>query len=206
MIDVFIADDHQMIIDGLKSLLEDEEDVRVTGQALNGLGVLAYLKHSPCHILLLDINMPQMDGISTTKEVKKKHPEVKVLILSMHNTKDFVESVMNAGAEGYILKNAGRDELLNAIKTIHKGGYFYGNDIMQSLINKSAGKQPLAALSKREIEIIQLLVQEYTTSEIAEKLCLSTHTVDTHRKNLLSKLSVRNIAGLVKYALQNNIS
>ena len=145
------------------------------------------------------------NGVTTTKEVKKLYPDVKILILSMHNTKDFVESVMSAGAEGYILKNAGRAELLTAIKTVSEGGYFYGSAIMQSLVSKTQNKPEAVQLSKREQEILQLIAQEDTTPEIADKLFLSPHTVDTHRKNLLSKLNVRNSAGRVKDAMQNKI-
>src|SRR5687768_8319951 len=133
---IFIADDHQMIIDGLKSLLAGEESIKVVGEALNGKGVLDFLAVNKIDIVLLDINMPGYDGIQTTREIKKNHQDVKVLILSMHDTRDFIESVMSAGAEGYILKNTGREELLAAIETIKNGGYYYGSDILKTLATK----------------------------------------------------------------------
>jgi two-component system, NarL family, nitrate/nitrite response regulator NarL len=209
MIRLFIADDHQMIIDGLKSLLEGEENIEIVGSALSGLGVLSFLEKDTCDIILLDINMPEFDGLLTTREVKKKHPEVKILILSMHNTKDVIDDVMKSGAEGYILKNAGRAELLNAIEAVNNGSFYYSSDILRTLTNISADSKSkddeLAHLSKRELEIVKLISEELTTQEIAEKLFLSPHTVDTHRKNLLAKLNVRNTAGLVKFALQHGL-
>jgi DNA-binding NarL/FixJ family response regulator len=204
MIRIFIADDHQMIIDGIKSLLEGEENISLAGEANDGRGVLQFLENDTCDLILLDINMPLYDGIYTTREVKKNYPQVKILILSMHNSKDFVDSVLSAGAEGYILKNAGREELLHAINQIQEGNYYYGNDILKSMAEPTQ-KDQIAILSKREIEIINLIAEELTTQEIAEKLFISPHTVDTHRKNLLAKLNVRNTAGLVKFALQNHL-
>ncbi|RYD79454.1 MAG: response regulator transcription factor [Sphingobacteriales bacterium] len=207
MIKLFIADDHQMIIDGLKSLLVDEENIQIAGEANDGFGVLKFLEKESCDIILLDINMPQADGIFTTQEVKKHFPQVKIIILSMHNSRDFVDSVLSAGAEGYILKNAGRDELLTAIETVNNGSYYYSSEILKSLAQPAAKPKltETVQLSKRELEIIAMIAAEQTTQEIAAALFISPHTVDTHRKNLLAKLNVRNTIGLVKYALQNGL-
>ncbi|MGZ5245305.1 MAG: response regulator, partial [Bacteroidia bacterium] len=128
MIRLFIADDHQMIIDGLRSLLDGEENIQIVGHALSGLGVLSFLENESCDIILLDINMPEFDGLLTAREVKKKHPKVKILILSMHNTKDVIDDVLKSGAEGYILKNAGRAELLTAIESVNGGNFYYSSD------------------------------------------------------------------------------
>ncbi|MGZ5283413.1 MAG: response regulator [Bacteroidia bacterium] len=208
MIRLFIADDHQMIIDGLRSLLDGEENIQIVGHALSGLGVLSFLENESCDIILLDINMPEFDGLLTAREVKKKHPKVKILILSMHNTKDVIDDVLKSGAEGYILKNAGRAELLTAIESVNGGNFYYSSDILKTLTNiagNSTKEDETAQLSKRELEIVRLISEELTTQEIAEKLFLSPHTVDTHRKNLLAKLNVRNTAGLVKFALQHGL-
>lgn len=208
MIRLFIADDHQMIIDGLRSLLEGEEHITIVGHAQSGLGVLKYLENNTCDIILLDINMPEYDGLLTAREVKKKHPEVKILILSMHNSRNVIDDVLKSGAEGYILKNAGRAELLNAIETVTSGSFYYSSDILKTLtsIQDSAPKDDeTTQLSKRELEIVKLIAEELTTQEIADKLFISPHTVDTHRKNLLAKLNVRNTAGIVKFALQHGL-
>lgn len=210
MIKIIIADDHQMFIDGIKSLLVSERDMKVTGEALNGKEVLQLLETSAADIVLLDVNMPEMDGIEATKLIRQKYPQVKILMLTMYNNSEFIFGLINAGAAGYILKNTGKAELVTAIKTVHSGKTFYSKDVTETIIQNIGQKpeeQKLVAvqLTEREKDVLKLIANEYNTQEIAEKLFISTHTVETHRKNLLSKLHAKNIAGLVKFAVQTGL-
>ncbi len=210
MIKIIVADDHQMFIDGIKALLKNEKDIKVTGEALNGHEVLALLKKEPADIVLLDVNMPGMDGIETTKPIREKYADVKILMLTMHNKHEFIFGLANAGASGYILKNTGRKELLEAIHTVHAGKTYFSKEVTETIlqnITKKPTEQKLEAaqLTEREKDVLKLIAQEFTTQEIADQLFISTNTVETHRKNLLSKLNAKNIAGLVKFAIQTGL-
>lgn len=205
MINILIADDHKMIIDGLKSMLATEEGLQVVGEAYNGKEVLERLKQYPVDLILMDINMPELDGIDATRKLKTQFPKVKVLVLTMYNKPEFVRNLMEAGADGYILKNTGKDELLEAIRQLHAGQPYWGKEITKTVMESLRGgpANNTLVLTRREKEILKLIVEEYTTPEIAEKLFISNYTVETHRKNLLSKLGVKNVAGLVRYAMEN---
>ncbi len=210
MISIIIADDHQMFIDGVKSLLATEEDMVVTGEALNGNEVLALLEKAPADIILLDVNMPEMDGIEATRLIRRKYPEVKILMLTMYNKAEFIFGLMNAGASGYILKNTGRTELIAAIKSVHAGKTFYSSDVTETILqnfSKKPGEQQVEAahLTEREKDVLKLIAREYNTAEIAAELFISPNTVETHCKNLMSKIHAKNIAGLVKFAVQTGL-
>jgi len=209
MIRIIIADDHQMFIDGIRSLLEHEEDIEIIGEALDGEQVLRLVSSMPVDMILMDINMPKLDGLQATQQIKAKYPDTKVLMLTMYNTPEYIVGVADAGADGYILKNTGKHELNEAIRSIMAGLNFYSQEVMRTMLQSEKNKKTKALndpqLSKREIEVLKLIVQEMTTQEIADALFISNHTVETHRKNLLDKLNARNIAGLVRYAYQNNM-
>ncbi|MFZ6012529.1 MAG: response regulator [Bacteroidota bacterium] len=209
MIHVILADDHQVVIDGLKAILVQEDDIKVAGEALDGEKLLALLRKSDGQpiVVLLDINMPGIDGIEATKIIRQKHPHVRILILSMYNKPTFIKGLIEAGVSGYILKNTGREELLRAIRTVAGGEEYFGSEVTKTIMNSfKSGADPTVELTKREIEILKLVAKAYSTAEIAEKLFISTYTVDTHRKNLLSKLNLKNTAGLVNYAVQNGLT
>ena len=151
-----------------------------------------------------------MDGIEATAKIRAAFPDIKIIMLTMYNNHEFILSLMNAGASGYVLKNTGKKELLEAIKTVHEGKIYYSKDVTETILqnfSKPPAEQKLEAvqLTEREKEVLKLIALEYTTPEIAEKLFISTNTVETHRKNLMSKLKVKNIAGLVKFALQTGL-
>jgi DNA-binding NarL/FixJ family response regulator len=210
MIKIIIADDHQMFIDGIKSLLVNENDIKVIGEALNGKQVLSLLEKELADIVLLDVNMPEMDGIEATKLIKQKYATVKILMLTMYNNQEFVFGLMNAGASGYILKNTGRKELLEAIQAVNDGKTFYSKEVTETILQnfaKKPGEKKIEAahLTDREKDVLKLIAQEYNTQEIASQLFISANTVETHRKNLLSKLQAKNIAGLVKFAIQTGL-
>ncbi|MEQ9300908.1 MAG: response regulator transcription factor [Cyclobacteriaceae bacterium] len=210
-IKVLLADDHEMILDGLKLILEQQDDIEVVGEAYDGEEVLSMVRRLPeLDIVILDINMPKKDGIEVTKEIKSTYPEVKVLILSMYNRKEFVKNLVEAGTDGYILKNAGKSELLRAIQALVQGEPYYGPEITKTMMKtyqkSKVFDNPMDVnLSEREKEVVRLIANEASTAEIADKLFISPHTVDSHRKNILSKLDVKNTAGVVKYALQTGI-
>ncbi len=210
-INVIVADDHQIFLDGLLALLQDVENLNIIGTAINGLDVLELLKSLTIDLVILDINMPQMDGIELNKVIKKEYPNVKTLVLSTHSDPDKISSLTKGKANGYLLKNCGKMELLEAIYTIvnYNTNYFSSEvkeKYMNSVFNPNNKEEHIEELSKREIEIINLITQEYTAQEIAEKLFISPHTVNTHRKNLLAKLNVKNLAGLVRYAVKNGLA
>lgn len=212
MIKIVIADDHRMFIDGLKALLKTQKQFSITGEALNGKQLLEILGNTAADIILMDVNMPEMDGIEATKQVKLHYPQIKVLMLTMFNTRDYIEKLLRAGADGYILKNTGKEELTIAIETIMRGESFFSKEVTEKIMEglqkkKNQENDPMMTeLTEREKDVLKLIVEELTTNEISETLHISPHTVETHRKNLISKLQVKNIAGLVKYAIQHGLA
>ena len=202
-----------MFADGISSILDTEADINVIGKCLDGPSVLEFLKTNKVDVLLLDVNLPGMSGIDVCKTVTAKHPEVKVIAISMFNEESFVTEILNNGAKGYVLKNTGRDELLKAINTVLTGKSYFSDDvtetIMKGLMNQRTGskktKKELPKISRREKEVLDLIVKEHTTQEIAKKLFISLKTVESHRSNLLAKLNARNTAGLVRITMENNL-
>ncbi len=213
MIRILVADDHAMFVDGIESILKNEKDIEVIGRCYNGQAVLDFLEQQEPDIILLDINLPDMTGIEVSKKVLSSHPSVKILAISMFNEESFVTEILNNGAQGYILKNTGREELLKAIHTICDGQTYFSNDVTNTIM-KGLMKQRKESntktsffpkISRREKEVLTLIMQEHTTQEIADKLFISLKTVESHRSNLLNKLNARNTAGLVRIALENKL-
>ncbi len=213
MIKIMIADDHTMFVDGIDSILNKESDMQVICKCYDGQEVLTQLKDQQPDIILLDINLPGMSGIEVSKKVLAEYPDVKILAISMFNEESYVTEILNNGAQGYILKNTGIDELLNAIRTICGGKTYFSKDvtntIMKSLMKKrmeSKGSTKLIPkISRREKEVLKLIVEEYTTQEIAKELFISLKTVESHRSSLLNKVNARNTAGLVRITMENNL-
>ena len=208
---VMIADDHKIFRDGIKSILEKEKDMEVVEEAASGSEVIEKVGQSAIDVIVLDIDMGKPNGIELAEIISKEYPDVKILILSMMGLHDFIIQALEKGAIGFILKNAGKDEMLTAIRSVAKGDSYFSREVSTILIehlNKPrAAKKRIAdiPLSARELEVLTLIVQENSNPEIAEKLFISIRTVDTHRRNLLEKLGVKNTAGLVKYALQKGL-
>ena len=205
-IKIIIADDHTMFLQGIVSLLENEENITILGKAENGKAVLKIIENTLPDIILLDISMPEMDGIEVTKIIKQKFPSIKILIVSTHSNIQMIAKLIRIGADGYLLKNAEKRELLHALNTIQKGESYFCKEVEEkneenNLKIKSETLQ-ITELSNREKEILILIAQEFTGNEIAEKTFISLNTVNTHRRNLISKLNVKNTAGLVKYAIE----
>jgi DNA-binding NarL/FixJ family response regulator len=198
-INLFIVDDHYMIIEGIQSLLVQEKDISWMGHATSAASCLAFLKSNQPDVILMDINLPDKTGIDLCKEVKVLYPSVFIIGLSTFNQHSFISKMMDNGASGYILKNATRPELMEAIHTVIKGKLFFSNEAALAL-QQSPDIQII--LTRREKEVLELIADGFTNNEIAEKLYISITTVDTHRKNLLSKFDSRNVASLVRKASQ----
>ena len=210
-IKVLIADDHRIFRDGIRSILEKEKDMILVGEAANGTEVFEKISVHGVDVLILDIDIGEPGGIEITERVTQKYPEVRILILSMISLHDFVIEALEKGATGYLLKNTGKDEVLTAIRSVAKGDSYFSREVSAILIEqlnkprhsrKQPGDIPLTA---RETEVLQLIAQEYSNHEIADKLFISIRTVDTHKRNMLEKLGVRNTAGLVRYAIKNGL-
>jgi two-component system nitrate/nitrite response regulator NarL len=206
MIRLMIADDHQIFVDGIKSLLQNEQGIEVVGEALNGKHLLGQIPHLKPDVILLDINMPEMDGLEAAGKIATDHPEIRIIMLTMHERADFITKLITTGVAGYLLKNSSRADLVDAIGTVFSGGTFYSRQVTQTVMDsfrkkdKSGPYEMAVELTPRELEVLKLIAQEYTTTEIGEKLFISHHTVESHRKNLLSKLGKKNTAGLAAYA------
>lgn len=209
-IKILLVDDHQIILDGIKSLLKQNEEFLIAGEANNGRDALRFIQQIDVDVVLMDIDMPVMNGIDALKEISKNHPKIKVIILSMHQEAGMIKSLMNIGAQGYLLKSCSQDELVNAIRKVSSGHSYFSTEVTHSLLNSNLGNQQVASpvnemLTDRETEIIKLIAEGFSNKEIGSKLFISHRTVDTHRTNLMKKLNVGNIAGLISYAIKNGI-
>lgn len=196
---VFIVDDHYMVIEGIRSLLQQEKEIEWMGHAMNAASCLAFLQQHQPDVILMDINLPDKSGIDLCAEVKKKYPGVFIIGLSTFNQLSFIQRMMDNGASGYLLKNATQEEILTGISTVMKGKLYLSAEAATSL---QQSRQDIPVLTRREKEVLELIASGMTNNEIAAKLFVSVATVDTHRKNLLAKFDARNIAMLIKTAVQ----
>lgn len=199
---VFIVDDHYMVIEGIRSLLQYEKDIDWVGHATNAASCLAFLKQQRPDVILMDVNLPDMSGIDLCKQVKQLYPDVFVLGLSTFNQQPVIRNMMDNGASGYVLKNATQEELQEAIQTVMTGKTYLSMEVAQAL-REANNEIPL--ITRREKEVLLLVADGFTNAEIAEKLFISVPTVNTHRKSLLSKFNVNNTAGLIKLAAKHNL-
>ncbi|MEP5935087.1 MAG: response regulator transcription factor [Winogradskyella arenosi] len=207
---IIIADDHAMFLDGLTSILSEEKSIKVILTAKTGTQVLKYLrinKDEKIDLVITDINMPEMDGVALNQAIKSEFPQIKTLVVSMLEEAKKIKQLTEANANGYISKNAEKTELLKAITNILEGENYFSPRIKQVLMEAmfSEKSSPEIALTKRGTEVLKLIAQEFTTQEIADQLFLSKHTIESYRKNLISKLGVRNLAGLTRYAVEKGL-
>lgn len=198
-IKLFITDDHYMVIEGIHSLLHNEKQIEWLGHATNAASCLAFLKQCLPDVILMDISLPDISGIDLCKEVKEKYPSVFIIGLSTFNQLSFIERMMENGASGYVLKNATRGELIEAIEVVAKGKTYLSYEAVQTIKSKPESD---IVLTRREKEVLGLIADGMTNNEVAQKLFISVTTVDTHRKNLLAKFDAKNIASLIKSAMQ----
>ena len=200
---VFIVDDHFMVIEGIRSLIQNDSNIEWMGHATHANSCLSFLQHQLPDVILMDVSMPDMNGIDLCGVVKQKYPSVFIIGLSTFNQQSFIQKMIDNGASGYLLKNATKDELLEGIQTVMKGKIYYSTEAAQSLRNNADPKVPV--ITRRQKEMLELIAAGMTNNEIAEKLFISAATVDTHRKNLLARFEVKNTAALIKKAIQMNL-
>lgn len=213
MIHIALVDDHLLFRQGIKAILQEENDMEITLEASNGQEFLEQLRNAVVKpkVVLLDIRMPILDGYETAKIVLETYPDMKIIILTMHEEERHIIRMIELGVNGYLMKNASREEVVDCIKSVLEYDYYFNNkitSIMRKVMmykGKRSTNHIIHDLTERELEVLQLICQEYTAKEIGEKLFISFRTVEGHRKKLLSKLNVRNTAGLVVLALKNEI-
>lgn len=197
---IFITDDHPMVIEGIRSLLQQEKNIAWMGHAMNAASCLSDLQKMQPDVLFLDINLPDKSGIDLCKEIKDKYPEVRVIGLSSFNQQSYIQKMMANGANGYVLKNATREELIEGIEAVMRGEQFMSDEV--STVMANAEHSPLPVITRREKEILGLIAEGMTNAQIAEKLFISQTTVNSHRKNLMAKFEVKNTATLIRLAAQ----
>ncbi|MEL6538694.1 MAG: response regulator transcription factor [Bacteroidota bacterium] len=204
---LLIADDHPIVIDGLRKALNQDPDWEIAGEAKNGKEVLQALSEEKIDLILLDVSMPDMNGIEACQRIKAEYPHVKVLAFTLHQEKTFISRMLAAGVDGYLLKTTPHNQLVEGIRNTLKGHKVYSPEVTQVVMESfnKAQANPTAEVTPREMEVLKLLAEEYTTSEIADKLHLSKHTVESHRKNMLGKFNVKNSVGLIRYALEHGL-
>lgn len=208
---ILVADDHKVFREGIISLLQHIPELCVVAEAGTAEEAISETeKHHP-NLVLMDITMGDSNGIEATEILKNNFPGLNVLVLTMHDEYSYISKVLKAGASGYILKDAGKDELISAIRAVASGNTFFSQRVSSSILRNLLPNEKIkqekkgVALTKREIEILKLITEEYSNTQIAAKLFISARTVDTHRRNLLEKIGVKNTAGLVKYAIKHGI-
>lgn len=204
MIKVFIIDDHQMIIEGIRSLLENEPGIEWMGQAKQPDDLLDFLRYKQPDVLLMDISLPQKSGLELCREVKEKYPAIYIIGLSTSNQPSIIRKMMENGASGYLLKDASKREIITALEEVNKGLTYMNFSVAEILKDKMPNTE-LPILTRREKEVLELIADGLTNQEIATQLFLGLTTVDSHRKNMLAKFGVKNTAALVKVAVSNNL-
>ena len=202
---IFIVDDHQMVIDGINLMIEDHAGFSIVGECTEPLLVVDILENVEVDILITDVGMPAMSGVEVTRIVKNKFPHIKILALSMFGDSQVIAEMVDAGISGYILKNSGKKELIEALTKIAEGQNYFGQDITLELMRSFKRSQDEPKLTDREIEIIRMIEKDMTTRDIAETLFISERTVETHRKNILHKTNTQSVVGLLKYAYERKI-
>lgn len=202
---VVLADDHGIIIDGVKSILEKEGGLEVVHTTNQASGVLDYVKQHSFDMLITDFSMPGMDGLTLIRTVKRVLPEVKIIVLSMHDEVHLVKEILKSGVNAYVLKKDTQQELLAAIREILAGRIYLSNDINKLLITNLDNQDENKLLTDREREIVKLIAKEYSNKQIAEELFISERTVETHRKNIFRKTGTNSLVGLIKFAYANSL-
>ncbi|HSV88149.1 MAG TPA: response regulator transcription factor [Bacteroidales bacterium] len=209
-IKVAIADDHKLVTDCLGLFLSSSPNMEVAGIAHSGNDLLAILERKKIDVVILDINMPGMTGIETTEKIKKNHPEVKVVILSMHTDYENISKAIDAGADGYLPKDVASEELLEAITAINGGKNYFHTQISDEIIRnysikKKKNQSPFPQLTRRELEVLHLFAKGFNNNEIADKLFLSVRTIESHKNHILQKTNMKNSVELIKFAIKYNI-
>ncbi len=208
-IKILLVDDHKLIRDGIKSIINTTNNIKVVDECSNGREAIDYLGKNANEIdlILMDITMPEMSGIDATEIIVKLYPKINILALTMHSEEAYIMKMIKAGALGYILKDSGREKLIDAIKTVYRKEKYYSNEVSIKLINVLLNEDKIVepVLSDREIQVLKSITNGNTNREIAKELYISDRTVESHRRNIIKKLNLKNTAELVKYALSNGL-
>jgi len=204
-IKVFITDDHYMVIEGIRSLMQQDDHIEFIGHASNAASCLAFLRQELPDVILMDISMPDKNGIDLCKEVKEKYPAIQILGMSTFDQNAFIKKMMENGASGYVLKNVNKMELSKAIQMVHRGQKYLSQAASESLKTGKKEEAELPFITRREKEVLELIAEGFTNSEIAERLFISAGTVDTHRKSLLAKFHMKNTAQLIRFVTQRDL-
>ena len=205
MIRILLVDDHKIILDSLSLLLNLMEGIEVTGTLDDSRNVIDFISKNPIDILMTDLSMPYINGIELSYKVKQQFPDLPILMLTVNDDPELISDAFKMGISGYVLKNAKRGELEKAINTVSGGNLYYAQDVMRTILTggeKDEGKDKLKLLTSREIEIIKLIVEEKSTNDISKELFISSGTVESHRRNIFKKLGVKNMVGVVKFAMK----
>lgn len=210
---ILLVDDHEIIIDGIKAMLQNEAGIDIVGEAYNGKEAIEKVGALKPDTVIMDISMPELSGIEATKIISQEYPNVKIIILTQHESKEYIIQILNAGAHGYLLKNSPKSELLLAISKVSSNEKYIGNKASSLLINdllqpddaKKTESSPDVILTKREIEIIKLIANDNSNQEISDLLNISLRTVETHRRNVMQKINVNSVVALVHYAVKHKI-
>ncbi len=202
---IFLTDDHEILLDGLKKIIGEEDDLEVVGTAATVQGTLDQLTRLNVDLLITDYNLPDDDGLALVRTVKRKYPELKVIVLSMHDEGHLVKEILKEGINGYVLKKDSHNELTDAIYAVKNDKIYLSSDVNTLLMKGLHGEGEQKLLTDREREILKLISKEYTNRMIAEELFISERTVETHSKNIFRKTGTNNMVGLIKYAYANNL-
>jgi len=210
-IKVLVADDHTILRQGIKALLDNQEGIEVIGEAKDGREALAIIEETLPDVILMDIAMPGLNGLEATRRIKKKFPRMKVLVLTMYTNEEYIFQILNAGANGYLVKETAFQDLISAIKAVYKNEAFMSPSISKKVINSYIKKaqddeeKTCEILTTREREILQLIAEGHSSKKIAELLFISPKTVETHRTHIMDKLNIHNRTGLIKYAIRKGM-
>lgn len=207
---VIIVDDHKIIREGLRLLVEREPDLCVVGEAENGRAAWELVRRAAPHVLLMDVGMPDMNGVEATRRIHAEFPAVRILALTMHADRQYLQEMLSAGASGYLLKDCASEELVNAIRVVVDGQTYLSPRIAGMMVDDWVQREPgprmLAALTPREREVLQLLAEGHSAREIADRIGVSTKTVETHRKHMMTKLGVHSVAELTRIAIREGLT
>jgi DNA-binding NarL/FixJ family response regulator len=206
---LMIVDDHKMIRDGIKLMLKNNPEIKLIAEAENGLEAIKYIDNNPTavDVILMDISMPKLDGIAATKDIKGNHKNIHILAITMHIEESYINDMMKAGANGYILKESGKDDLIDAIEKVANGKLYFSSEvssiIIGNMLNEDSKNHTKSIISDREKEVIKLVSQGVSNAEIGVKLNLSARTIESHRRNILQKLDLKNTAEMISYAIKH---
>lgn len=202
---ILLVDDHEMMLDGVERLIQDETEYDVVKKATSVAACMDSLAHLEVDLIITDYNLPDEDGLSLVKKVKKLYPETKIIVLSMHDEAHLVKEILKSGVNAYILKKDSQSELINALQAVSQGKIYLSNDINAMLVKNLGQPDEIKLLTSRELEVLKLISKELSNKMIAEKLFISERTVETHRKNIFRKTGTSTLVGLIKFAYANNL-